>query len=166
MTVDTPAPSRRSSPTPATSADRTAPGDDLGLSAVLPGALPATLGTPAAPDRYQVDAVFTRRPLPEEVDAIDSSASGEALGAAGYPGVTLRVSDRRLEIHGTNLEELEGGLSTMVADLLAGISRGVRQAQAQAFDRAAAAADIEQTRSEDVIRQARRITFHATSPSD
>jgi len=80
--------------------------------------------------------------------------------------VTLRVSDRRLEIGNSNLEELEGGLSTVLADLLAGISERARKAQSQAFDRAAIAADIEHTRSEDVIRQAGRITFHATSTSD
>ncbi|CAH0308794.1 hypothetical protein SRABI128_04433 [Microbacterium sp. Bi128] len=88
------------------------------------------------------------------------------MSAAGYPGLTLRVSDRRLEIGNSNLEELEGGLSTVLADLLGQISRRIRQDQAQAFDRAAAAADIEHTRSDDVIRQAGRITFHASSPSD
>ncbi|MBT9606464.1 hypothetical protein [Microbacterium sp.] len=166
MTVETPAPSRNSIPAHATPADRSSPNTDLGLSVILPGSLPPTLGTPAAPDRYQVDAVFTRRPLPEEVEAIDSSAPRDALSAAGYPGLTLRVSDRRLEIGNSNLEELEGGLSTVLADLLAQISRRIRQDQAQAFDRAAAAADVEHTRSEDVIRQAGRITFHASSPSD
>lgn len=163
MTVDTPAPNRNSIPAHPTPADGSSPGADLGLSSVLTGSLPPTLGTPAAPERYQVDAVFTRRPLPAELDALASSAPHDALLAAGYPDVTLRVSDRRLEIGNSNLEELEGGLSTVLADLLAGISRRVRQVQSAAFDKAAAAADIEHKRTADVLQRAGSITFRTTS---
>lgn len=166
MTVDTPASSRTRTPSPATPADGSSPSADLGLSSVLTGSLPPTLGTPGAPERYQVDAVFRRRPLPEEVDAIMSAEPHDALRAAGYPGVTLRVADRRLEIGNSNLEELENGLATVLADLLAGISGRVRQAQSAAFDRAAAAADIEHTRAEDVIQRAGRIAFDPTPASD
>ena len=166
MTLDTPAPSRASAPVHATPAEQSSPSADLGLSSVLTGSLPPTLGTPGAPERYRVDADFTRRPLPEEGDALASAEPHDALRAAGYPAVTLRVADRRLEIGNSNLEELENGLSTVLADLLAGISGRVRQAQSAAFDRAAAAADIEHTRSEDVLQRAGRITFHPTSAPD
>ncbi|SIS10936.1 hypothetical protein [Microbacterium sp. RURRCA19A] len=130
---------------------------DLGLTSVLPGSLPKSLGTPDAPQRYQIDAVFNRRPLPEELNALHADTA--TLPEAGYPDVTLTVSDRRLEIHQSNLEELESGLSTVLADVLARISRNVRDERESARRQSEHAADVEHTRADDVIRRAARIEF-------
>lgn len=134
---------------------------DLGLTSVLPGSLPNSLGTADAPQRYQIDAVFNRRPLPEELTALHAETA--TLTDAGYPEVTLTVSDRRLEIHQSNLEELESGLSTVLADVLARISRNVRKDRENARQQAEHAADIEHIRSDDVTRRAALIEFHAGS---
>ncbi|UAJ81743.1 hypothetical protein IT072_21045 (plasmid) [Leifsonia sp. ZF2019] len=91
---------------------------ELGLGAVLSDALPSTLLTPNAPERYTVSAVFTRRPSRGEIDSIHDSDTRSALTAAGYSTVELRVSDRRLEISNTNLEELSGGLAGVIAEQL------------------------------------------------
>jgi hypothetical protein len=96
--------------------------DELGLGAILVDTLPTTLMTAEAPDRYTVSAVFTRRPSRSEIDAIHDDATREALSRAGYRTVELRVSDRRLEMSNTNLDELAQGLATVVADRLHVIS--------------------------------------------
>jgi len=98
------------------------PSAELEVGAVLADALPATLLTPEAPERYTVSAVFTRRPSRAEIDAIHDNRTREMLGAAGYPTAELLVSDRRLEIANTNLEELAGGLAAAIAERLHVIS--------------------------------------------
>jgi hypothetical protein len=98
------------------------PRQELGLGAVLTDSLPAALLTPDAPERYTVAAVFTRRPSRPEIDAIHGAATRAALTDAGYPTVELRVSDRRLEMSNTNLEELAGGLAGVIAQQLHTIS--------------------------------------------
>ncbi|WP_150956358.1 hypothetical protein [Microbacterium testaceum] len=133
--------------------------DMLGLTTVLSGSLPPTLGTLDAPDKYQVDAVFTRRPTSEEVIAIHSAATKKALVAAGYPDVTLRVSDRRLEIRDTTLEQLEMGLATFLADYLAHITEEIREYQATARKLVEDAAKVEGSRSEAVAARAALIRF-------
>jgi len=123
------------------------------LSRVLATTLPAALGTADAPDRYSVSAVFTRRPSHFEIAAISGPEARDFLDEAGYPAIELSISDRRLEIGNTNLEELRDGLSTVLADLIAGISaRGREDAAARAaadedrskreLDRAAAVLEI------------------------
>ncbi len=143
-----------SSPSP--SSDRS---DLLGLTTVLAGSLPRTLGTPETPDTYQVDAVFSRRPLPEEVVAIHSAATQQALATAGYPSVTVRVSDRRLEIRNTTLEQLETGLATVLADQFALITSHIREEQATARKLVEDAAGAEGTRIDAVAARAGRIRF-------
>lgn len=98
------------------------PSAELEVGDVLASALPATLLTPESPERYTVSAVFTRRPARTEIDAIHDNRTREALSTAGYPTVELRVSDRRLEISNTNLEELTGGLAAAIAERLHDIS--------------------------------------------
>lgn len=105
---------------------------ELGLGAVLSDALPSTLLTSDAPERYTVSAVFTRRPSRGEIDSIYASGTRAALTAAGYQTVELRVSDRRLEISNTNLEELTGGLAGVIAEQLHLISEK-SQAEHDAF---------------------------------
>jgi hypothetical protein len=104
------------------SATHNAPANELGVGAVLANALPATLLTEDAPERYTVSAVFTRRPSRTEIDAIHDNRTRQALTAAGYPTIELRVSDRRLEIANTNLEELSAGLAAAIAERLHVIS--------------------------------------------
>jgi hypothetical protein len=98
------------------------PSDELEVGAVLANALPSTLLTPEAPERYTVSAVFTRRPSRAEIDAVHDNRTREALTAAGYPTAELRISDRRLEIANTNLEELTDGLAAAIAERLHVIS--------------------------------------------
>ncbi|MEY9950675.1 hypothetical protein [Leifsonia sp. EB34] len=98
------------------------PSTELEVGAVLTDALPSTLLTPEAPERYTVSAVFTRRPTRAEIDAIHDNDTRDALTAAGYPAAELRVSDRRLEIANTNLEELTDGLAAAIAERLHVIS--------------------------------------------
>ncbi|QJU54312.1 hypothetical protein SCB71_14295 [Herbiconiux sp. KACC 21604] len=94
----------------------------LGLATVLTNDLPASLLTPEAPERYTVSAVFTRKPMKEEITGILSADTRDHLTAAGYTTVELKVSDRRLQIENTNLEELADGLATILADRLQTIS--------------------------------------------
>lgn len=99
------------------------PSTELEVGAVLADTLPPTLLTPEAPERYTVSAVFTRRPGRAEIDAIHDTHTRDALTAAGYPTAELRVSDRRLEIGNTNLQELTDGLAAAIAERLHVISR-------------------------------------------
>lgn len=100
--------------------------EPLGLTTILTGSLPLTLLTDAAPARYVVEAAFTRRVEPEETALILGQRAQDFLTARGYSNVQLTVSDRRLVIANTNLEELRDGLSRAIAELLASISEEVR----------------------------------------
>ena len=97
----------------------------LGLKSVLVGSLPAALMTDDEPDRYTVEAVFTRQPDQDEVAEILGPGTRSVLANAGYPGVAVGVSDRRLEITNTSLAELRDGLAEVIADRLAEISASV-----------------------------------------
>lgn len=101
--------------------------ETLSLGQILLGTLPSTLLTASAPETYAVAAVFNRRPLDEEVRAITSPATQATLTAAGYPEVTLRVVNRRLEIHGSNLAELREGLAQCIGEILEEASNSIRQ---------------------------------------
>ncbi|WP_130453072.1 hypothetical protein [Leucobacter luti] len=104
----------------------------LGLSTVLVGSLPDTLQSEQAPELYTVEAIFTRRPEQEEVDAIVSAGSRVYLAGRGYPDVRLTVADRRLQIENSSLELLRDGLAEVIADLLLEISNLVQQHQREA----------------------------------
>ncbi|WP_181445601.1 hypothetical protein [Gryllotalpicola protaetiae] len=84
--------------------------------------MPGTVHTAGGPEHYTVSVVFTRRPTAGEIDAINGPETRAALENAHYPQVTLKVSDRRLEIGNTSLEELGNGLARVVAGMLARIS--------------------------------------------
>lgn len=135
----------------------------LGLGSVLVGSLPVALMIADAPDRYTVEAVFTRRPDRDEVTQILSGDTREFLGAAGYPTVELTVSDRRLEISNTNLEELRDGLAARLADRLSEISATVRARRDAATHRFEDAAANEQLRAAAVTALAESVTFHAST---
>ena len=121
--------------------------------------LPAALMTDAAPDRYTVEAVFTRRPEKDEVAEILGTRTRDDLVSAGYPTVGLAVADRRLVIANTNLEELRDGLATVIADRLAEISTEVHEKQDAAAIRFEEAAMREHTRAAAVTALAESITF-------
>ncbi|MDQ1084718.1 MULTISPECIES: hypothetical protein [Microbacterium] len=158
MTTDTSSTASKPHTTPTPSAYP----NPLGLTSVLPGSLPPRLGTLTAPNTYQVDAVFNRRPQAEEVTALHSPTTQQALSDAGYPSVTLRVSDRRLEIANTNLEELKSGLATFLADHLAAITAKIQKDHLTAHARLAAAAEAEASRADAIAREAGLITFEQT----
>lgn len=136
----------------------------LGLGSVLVGSLPAALMTDEAPDRYTVEAVFTRRPERDEVIEILGSETRDFLAQAGYPTVEVTISDRRLEIANTNLEELRDGLASVLADRLADISAGVRDRQDAAAVVFQNAAVSENARTAAVTALAESVTF-APSPA-
>lgn len=138
----------------------------LGLGSVLVDSLPAALLTDDSPDRYTVEAVFTRRPSRDEIAGILSGDTRERLAGAGYPTAELTVSDRRLEIANTNLEELAGGLATVLADRLAEISATVRAEQDAAAARSRELVITEQARAAAVASLARSVSFIPTPPSD
>lgn len=131
----------------------------LGLETVLVGSLPATLMTDDAPDRYTVEAVFTRKTDRDEVTAIQGSDTRAHLSAKGFPTVELHASDRRLEIANTNLEELRDGLAAVIAERLAEISTALQTERGIAADRFQAASDREQERAASVAALAESVTF-------
>ncbi|TQM27989.1 hypothetical protein FB391_2030 [Microbacterium kyungheense] len=143
---------------------RTSGGDaaTLGLGSVLVGSLPAALMTGDAPDRYTVEAVFSRRPEREEVTAILGDETRDCLTKSGYPTVEVTVSDRRLEIANTNLEELRDGLASVLADRLAEISAVVRTARETAAARFADATASEHERATAVTALAASVAFRTT----
>lgn len=134
----------------------------LGLGSVLVGSLPAALMTDHAPDRYTVEAVFTRRPERDEVTEILGSRTRDYLAKAGFPTVELSVSDRRLEIANTNLEELRDGLAMVIADRLASISGAVQERLDAAAARFQEAATTEVTRAAAVAALAESVTFDSS----
>jgi hypothetical protein len=131
----------------------------LGLETVLVGSLPATLLTDDAPDRYTVEAVFTRKTDRDEVAAIQGSEMRAHLSANGYPTVELRVADRRLEIANTNLEELRDGLAAVIAERLAEISADLLADREIAAHRFQDASDREQVRAASVAALAESVIF-------
>jgi hypothetical protein len=131
----------------------------LGLESVLVGSLPATLMTDEAPDRYTVEAVFTRKTDRDEVAAIQGIETRARLSANGFPTVELHVADRRLEIANTNLEELRNGLAAVIAERLVEISAALiaeREIVAHRFQDASAR---EQARADSVAALAESVSF-------
>lgn len=133
--------------------------ETLGLETVLVGSLPATLLTDDAPDRYTVEAVFTRKTDRDEVAAIQGSEMRAHLSANGYPTVELRVADRRLEIANTNLEELRDGLAAVIAERLAEVSADLLADREIAAHRFQDASDREQVRAASVAALAESVVF-------
>lgn len=140
-------------------ADGQDPAEPFAVNRILINELPSTLGTVEAPEFYTVAAVFTRRPLPQELDLLRDPSVGERLAAAGYPRVTLSTSDRRLLIANTNLHELKDGLASTIGTILDEIgmsSATTRSAQARdAAESATRAAE----RAHSVLVEASDIDF-------
>ncbi|SDQ19862.1 hypothetical protein [Microbacterium sp. cf332] len=149
--------------TKASTAARATSDGTLGLGSVLAGSLPRGLATPEAPSRYTVEAVFTRRPQRREILSIIGDETRALLGSYGYDMVRLAVSDRRLEIHNTSLEELRDGLSTRIADRLAAIGDETRAYEDAAALRSLDAAEDERIRAGKVADLAASITFSVSA---
>jgi hypothetical protein len=126
---------------------------------ILVNELPGDLGTVEAPERYTVTAVFTRRPLPQEVALLGGPDVDDALAEAGYPRVTLRAADRRLLIANTNLSELHQGLAHVIGRILDDIGSAVAATtSAQARD-ASELATRAAERAHRVLVEAEQIDF-------
>jgi hypothetical protein len=138
-----------------------APGSQGGLSlrGVLDSALPHELGTDAEPEHYQVSAVFSRRVLPEERALIEGPDVASTLARRGYPGIGLTVADRRLEISGTNLAMLTGGLAAELAALLRDVEQQVVSDRERRDDQRARWSDAEAARAARVKAEADRVRF-------
>lgn len=152
-----------------TTENQGSPPELLGLSSVLVTSLPPTLLTKDEPERYQVEAVFTRRPTQDEIAAIQHPDSRQVLAEAGYNDIQLSVADRRLKINDTSLQELRDGLGTVIADLLATISA---REQAEANARIAWAAHVAEEAHdravavEDFASQVNFTTSHPASGTE
>lgn len=120
--------------------------DPLTVGNVLMDSLPATLLTAKAPEKYTVAAVFNRRPEPEEIQNILSPAVKQELASVGYTNVELGVSNRRLEISNTSLEELRDGLAFAIACVL------TQQSEAFQQHRRATEAQIKKETNEETHR--------------
>lgn len=131
----------------------------LFLRGVLDSALPHELGTDDEPERYTVAAVFSRQVAPEERALIEGPEARSALAASGYPGVGLKVADRRLEISGTNLATLAGGLASRVAALLRDVERQVVTARERRDDERVRWSEAEAERAARVKAEADRVSF-------
>jgi hypothetical protein len=134
----------------------------LGLRSVLVGSLPPALLTATAPDRYTVEAVFTRRPEQDEVTEILGNDTRSFLSEHGHPTVELSISDRRLGIANTNLEELRDGLAGLIAERLAEISAQVKAKHVLALAQSKIASELELERAAAVVRLAESVTFSVT----
>ncbi|KUR63488.1 MULTISPECIES: hypothetical protein [Paenarthrobacter] len=131
----------------------------LTLSGVLASALPHDIGTAKGSALYTVPAVFSRRPEPRELDLLHSSDLARRLADAGYSEVKLRVSDRRLLITNTNLEELKAGLATLVGTILREISEQASLERTNRAEELDALGLIEEHRLEAVRASAAEVRF-------
>lgn len=121
-------------PVSTTTVSTTTGPDVLRLVSILVSGLPADLGTPGAPARYTVPAVFSRQVTALEKARIEDPATARGLAPHSGPDLALEVSDRRLLVKNTTLAELQGGLAAALAAALRDIDRelGVEQARATA----------------------------------
>jgi hypothetical protein len=133
--------------------------EEFGVSHILVNELPSDLGMPDAPARYDVAAVFTRRPDPHELERLEQPAVRARLGEAGYADVGLRVADRRLIIERTNLDELAGGLAELIGQILAEIGEHAAAEKVSRDEIAAEQARGETSRAAAVVAAAERIDF-------
>ncbi|MET0433700.1 MAG: hypothetical protein ABW025_05985 [Cellulomonas sp.] len=131
----------------------------LRLDSILTSALPALLGTSQAPTQYTVPAVFSRQVSVPERTAIEGPETVRRLAERGYPQVTLQVSDRRLLIGRTNLDQLENGLAHEIALALTDIGRAVSRQRDERAAAATARQSAESDRAGVVQRSVDRIVF-------
>lgn len=131
---------------------------------ILLNDLPSVLGTLDAPERYTVTAVFTRRPLPLELELLASPATQASLSDAGYPSAGLTTADRRLFITNTNLSELRQGLALVIGRILDDIGARVAETRLSQAREAAGLAKRAAERVERVVAEASQIDFSPHRP--
>ncbi|WP_432395341.1 hypothetical protein ACRQ5B_15370 [Pseudarthrobacter sp. L19] len=131
----------------------------LSLSGVLASALPHDLGTAKAASRYIVPAVFSRRPQPRELDLLHDQSVTRRLADEGYSDVELRVSDRRLLITNTNLQDLKSGLAHLIGTILNDISVQAEAERAHRSEELDALGLLDEQRIEAIRRSAAEISF-------
>lgn len=136
---------------------------DLRLTRVHVATLPRELGTDHEPATYTVEAQFSRRPAPAEVDAVLHVGARRFLAARGFPHAVLGVTDRRLVIQHTSLAELHDGLAAAIAELLVAISTDVRQRVNERPVVDPDAAEAEQRRVDDVETAAAEVRFESSA---
>lgn len=129
---------------------------DLHLLSILESGLPAELGTADEPATYTVPVVFSRQVSRDERARIEDPATArrlaEQIGATGPP-LRLAVSDRRLLVENTNLDQLRDGLAAALAAMLRDLGGELRAAS----DERAVAADarvVEERRRSDATHAA------------
>lgn len=149
---------------PATPRSTEAPGAEparsgLFLRGVLDSALPHELGTDAEPERYVVTAVFSRQVSPEERALVEDPGVPAILAERGYPGVSLKVADRRLEIAQTNLAMLAGGLAAEIAKVLREVEQQVVAERERRDDERLRWNESEAARAARVKGEAERVRF-------
>lgn len=131
----------------------------LALSGVLASALPHDLGTATGASRYTVPAVFSRRPQPRELDLLHAKSVTRRLAEEGYSDVELRVSDRRLLITNTNLQDLKSGLAHLIGMILRDISVQAEAERAHRSEELDALGMLEEQRLEAIRQSAAKIHF-------
>jgi len=150
---------------PAESGERgSASFEPFALDHILLNDLPSALGTIDAPERYTVTAVFTRRPLPLELELLASPETQALLSEAGYPSVALTTADRRLFITNTNLSELRQGLALVIGRILDDIGARVAETRLSQARESAELAKRAAERVERVVAEASQIDFSPHRP--
>jgi len=115
--------------------------DDLHLLSVLESGLPVQLGTVDEPATYTVPVVFSRQVTPGERARIEDPETARRLTVdtgARQKGSALRlvVSDRRLLVENTTLDQLRDGLAAALGTMLQEMGHDLRS---ESSDRAAVA---------------------------
>ncbi|GIG20316.1 hypothetical protein Cch01nite_10400 [Cellulomonas chitinilytica] len=143
--------------TPSTHERSGARTDDLHLLSVLESGLPAQLGTVDEPATYTVPIVVSRQVTPGERARLEDPETARRLAVrtgTRQNGESLRlvVSDRRLLIENTTLDELRDGLADALSTMLQEMGDDLRS---ESSDRAAVA------QSRAVEEQRRVAAVHA-----
>jgi hypothetical protein len=131
---------------------------DLHLRSVLESGLPAQLGTVDEPATYTVPVVFSRQVTASERARIEDPETARRLSiqtGARPKGASLKlvVSDRRLLVENTTLDELRDGLAGALSTMLEEMGHDLRSESA---DRAAVAQAraVEEARRAAVVHAA------------
>jgi hypothetical protein len=130
---------------------------DLHLLSVLESGLPTQLGTVHEPASYTVPVVLSRQVTASERAHIEDPETARELSiqtGARQKGAALRlvVSDRRLLIENTTLDQLRDGLAGALTSMLRELGHDLRS---ESSDRAAF------TRAREVAEQRRSAGVHA-----
>ncbi|MGM0928090.1 MAG: hypothetical protein ACQEXN_00070 [Actinomycetota bacterium] len=133
------------------------PDSTLRLTSVV--AVSRELYAADAPARYTVSAAFSRRVLPAEARLIQGPATHERLREQGYGHISLMITEARLEIVNTSLEELKAGLASVIGSLIREISDQTRREQEQLDEDALSKRLANEARRQEIETLAHDISF-------